>query len=372
MINKNEFGLTIPCHWNETTLNQIAGMNQGAKTPVTEIYGALANDGPVKHGRSPDAVISVNRETAKRFKESCEKNGIEFTYLLNAPFNFTGDNELTKQVDAYLDWIVNGFRAKAVTISSHELMKYVRAKYPDLQIHVSTIAGVRTRADMEKYLDVQPNRVVPHHDLGKNWSDLEEMVELGRQNGVDIEILATESCLFSCPTRDAHYKSLAQSSKDAPFHTICNTRKLNHPSELLMAGGVIRPEDIHIFEQMGVSRIKISGRSKPAEWLPEVVNAYQTHGYRGNLIRLLGVDPSLRMEEWMFLDNKALEGFLESFPQNDLPAARRYCEETIIRLYEQGAYRLNDGTIYREENGKLILAQAGDKTAAVINKENVR
>lgn len=366
-MNK-ELGITIPCHWDLSVLKSVTEGNVGAITRVSEMYGVLADGGPVGHGRSPDSVVSVDRELACKFRERCESEGIEFTYLLNAPFNFNSDPQLTNQVDGYLDWIVNCFGAKSVTISSYELMTHVRQRYPDLQIHVSTIAGIRSRVDMEKYLSVEPRRIVPHHDLGKNWDELSAMIDMGEKFGIKIELLATESCLYNCPQRDAHYKHLGQKAKDNPFHVNCNSKKLEQPGEFLLAGGVIRPEDVQFFADMGVHRIKISGRSKPAEWLPEVVGAYQQNLYHGNLVRLLGIDPSLEAEEWIHIENDALDGFLRAFPQNNLPEARSYCDNGIFELWKNGDFYLSDGTSYREDNGRLLLDTLGKRASSIFNK----
>ncbi|MCX6727014.1 MAG: U32 family peptidase [Candidatus Shapirobacteria bacterium] len=368
-MRNQELSITMPCHWNDSVLDKVLQSNLDAVTPVREIYGVLADGGPIKHGRSPDVVVQVNRQQAIQFREKCRDGRINFTYLLNAPFNFTGDLGLVKDVDAYLDWVVDEFKADAVTISSHKLMKHVRTRYPDLPIHISTIAGVRNVKDLSEYLDVNPNRVVPHHDLGKKFGDLEGIVSLGDQHGIDVELLATESCLFSCPNRVAHYQNLACGSKDTPFHTTCNTTKLEKPRQLLMAGGVIRPEDMSFYGIIGVKHIKLSGRSKPAEWIPEVVEAYQNHSYDGNLIRLLGIDPSLNAEEWMHLDNKSLEGFIQGYPQESVRAGAEYCDQWMVKLHQEGRFSLSDGTTYREQNSQLVLNNIGVRAIKILDSE---
>jgi collagenase-like PrtC family protease len=186
-----------------------------------------------------------------------------------------------------------------------------------------------------------------------------------------VEILVTESCLYRCPMRDAHYKSLAGGGADKPFHVTCNARKLTSPREFLLAGGLVRPEDTGKFEEMGVKYFKISGRSKPAGWLPEVVRAYQTRDYEGNLIRLTGIDPTLRAEEWVVIENKALEGYLDGFPASE-PYEEQvtYADNWIKRLYHSGGFYLTDGSEYLVEGGELkISGRGGEKARSVIERE---
>lgn len=371
MLNQNQAHLTIPCHWNKDVISQILASNRFASTTVTEVYGALAQGGPVGHGRSSDSVINVEKEEALDYRKFLGSKGLLFTYLLNAPFRFTGDFDQKKALGDYLDWILSDLRPDALTISSHELMRYVRSIDSKVPIHISTIAGIRTVNELRDYMDIRPDRVVPHHDTGKNWQDLIDLASFGKDNGVKVELMVTESCLYRCPSRRAHYEHLAYGRKDEPFHLTCNARKMINPSEFLLAGGVVRPEDLNMFKEMGVAYFKITGRSKPADWLPETVEAYQQMRYEGNLIRLLGIDPSLRAEKWFYIDNRGLDGFMTTFPSNgDDDARREYCEVWAAKLFQEGRLYVKDGSQYSVEGGRLrLLGEGGSCIAPIIRRE---
>jgi len=363
--------LTIPCHWNKAVIDRILIQNESASANVAEVYGVLADGGPVGHGRSPDSVAKVARQDTIDFRNYLRESNLRFTYLLNAPFRFTGEFEQKRLLDDYLGWILSELKPDALTISSHELMRFVRTVDSGVPIHVSTIAGVKTVRDLEKYLDIRPDRVVPHHDVGKNWKDLSDLVSFGEQNGVRVELMVTESCLYKCPSRVAHYEHLSYGRKDEPFHLTCNARKMVNPSEFLLAGGVVRPEDVSLFEEMGVNCFKITGRSKPADWLPETVRAYQIRNYEGNLIRLLGIDPSLKAEEWFYIDNKGLDGFMRSFPSDENDTVRReYCEAWAVKLYQEGWLFARDESLYSVEGGVFrLIGQGGECIAPIVRRE---
>ncbi len=369
-MQKNEqIQLTLPCHWDKGVIEDIVSSSENLPK-ISEVYGVLANGGPVGHGRIPESVIQISRDQVKAFKLWLNQRSINFTYLLNAPFSFSGP-EQKKQLDEYLDWTLNNLKPNALTVSSHELMRYIRKKDQQIALHISTIAGVKTARDLQQYLDVGPARIVPHHDCGKRWENLQEIIKLGHKYNIEVEILSTESCLLGCPNRQAHYTYTGKKSSDSKFHTTCNSTKLTWPREFLMAGGVIRPEDTKMFHQMGVRYFKISGRSKPASWLPEVVKAYTNGYYHGNLIRLLGIDPELRAEEWIYLDNDSLDGFLERYPQNtDRATEEKYCDGWITKLYQTGAFKLLDGTEYQISDQGLKIKKIGKKAAEIIKKEN--
>jgi len=373
--NQNSL-ITIPCHWDKEVIWKILSQNSpGRGITVKEVYGVLAKGGPVGHGRSSKAVVQVTPEDAVAFVRFLHAEGLKFTYLLNAPFHFHQDSEQKRQLDQYLDWILGELKPDALMISSHELMQCVRQRDKEVDIHVSTIASVKDTEGLVKFMDVKPVRLVAHHDVGKIWQNLERLVDFGRKNNVAIELMTTESCLFQCPNRERHYEHLARKgASDTPFHLTCNATKFTHPREFLMAGGVIRPEDVSLYEELGINCFKLTGRSKPSTWLPETASAYQKREYGGNLIRLLGIDPSLRAEEWLFVNNKALEGFAANFPRygsNEEKAS--YCDAWAIKLYSEGNIRISDGTQYLIEGQTLsLVGQGGEKIAPIIIKERGR
>jgi collagenase-like PrtC family protease len=251
--NKITSGITLPCHWDEGIIRQIVEQNSSENNiPVKEVYGVLAGGGPVGHGRIPGSVVSVDEKNALDYGKVLSSLGVDFVYLLNAPFEFTDESQ-RDELDRYLNWILGDLKPDALTITSHELMQYVRKRDPNIDIHISTIAGVKNADDLKKFLDVRPNRVVPHHDLGKHWGDLSQVIGVAKENGINVEMLSTESCLLGCPNRDAHYRNVGAKSPDSAFHTTCNAEKLMHPREFLLAGGIIRPEDVHLFEDLGAS-----------------------------------------------------------------------------------------------------------------------
>ena len=122
---------------------------------------------------------------------------------------------------------------------------------------------------------------------------------------------------------------------------------------------------------MGVRFFKITGRSKPATWLPEVTDAYLKRQYNGNLIRLTGIDPSLRAEDWIYISNKSLKGFLEKFPKNGKEEDENaYCDKWISKLYKSGDFKVRDGSIYRlNSNGSLYCHLPGKRVLSVISEE---
>lgn len=343
-INK----IAIPCHWDSTVLETICAQNTEHNNAITEIYGTL-NEKFMPHGRLSDSVVNVERDAALNFREQVRKSRLNFSFLLNAPVDKSANAYITN----YIEWIVGVFRADAITISSHDLMREVRKQSSDIAINVSTIARVSSAQDLAKYEDINPTKVVVQHDINRNFSALDDILKYANKKGIEVELLLTESCLRRCPRMIDHYSTIGQGGSDTNYHAWCNTVKTTQPATILNAN-FIRPEDMHIYNDLEIHNFKISGRSKPASWLPEVAKAYVTKKYAGNLIRLLGIDPKLKAEDWVFVSNPALAGFLNDYPRtNNVKDEMRYCNVWAKKLVESGDLVVT-GTKYRPaENGNL-------------------
>src|SRR5262249_25621999 len=132
---------------------------------------------------------------------------------------------------------------------------------------------------------------------------------------IETELLLNESCLHGCRTRTAHYARLAQAKIGyvEGFQQNCNIPKYLNPS-LLLSARWIRPEDVERYRELGIRRFKIAGREMSTPWLNNVVRAYLSGRYSGNLIDLLTMTPpglNVSASEFVSIDNTALNGFLD-------------------------------------------------------------
>jgi collagenase-like PrtC family protease len=360
--------LIAPCHFDKDVADFIADENNKMNDlQVSELYGAVSNE-VVRHGRAREAVKNISRKEAVEFRDYLDDKGIGFIYLLNAPFNFDNSKETRIKVEEYLDWIVNEVQAEAVTISSHDLARFVRDRYESLKIYISTISAVGSIEQYDNFMDVGPSRVVLQYDQNRNWKNLGMLARHANHAGAELELMLNESCLRGCVNRQGHYSALGatEEGRDTPFLTVCNSRKILYPYEFLKSN-YIRPEDLEIYEDMGIKRFKITGRSKPAEWLPETIRAYRNRKFDGNLVRLLGIDPNLQAENWTYINNSALDGFLCGFNNAN---EDEYSEQWIQRMYENGDFYLTDGTDYAvNEKGILTPKLLGEEALRVVKNE---
>ncbi|PXV95938.1 collagenase-like PrtC family protease [Lachnotalea glycerini] len=342
--------LTVPCQWNLESIKRIVGLRQSNGIHIGEMYGALSN-GITPQGRSLAIAHNTTKENALQIKRILDEHNISFAYLINTPIEI----ESCRFLDEELEWIINEFKADSLTISSKELMQYIRKRYPDIRINVSTIAGIKTIEDVKSYLSISPAKIIAHHDLNRNFKDLRKVLDYVKNNNMQLELMVNESCLRRCPYREQHYNELGMGNDDRKFHEKCNLIKIQNPYQLLMAN-FIRPEDLYVYESLGVNLFKITGRSKPIAWMEEVVQTYLNREFKENLMRLLGIDPLLKAEDWIFISNNSLDGFLQHYSDCDnLQQEIKYCEDWIIKLYHNKQFYIDREMNCQEKNGRLIF-----------------
>ena len=78
---------------------------------------------------------------------------------------------------------------------------------------------------------------------------------------------------------------------------------------------LIRPEDLSVYEELGICEFKLAGREMDRAWNERVIRAYAARRYEGDLNDLiLGFDqmePYGRMS--VRIPNRAMDGFLDFF-----------------------------------------------------------
>jgi collagenase-like PrtC family protease len=121
----------------------------------------------------------------------------------------------------------------------------------------------------------------------------------------------------------------------------CALSRLSDTSQYIKSRW-IRPEDIHIYEEIGIDFFKIGGRAMPTDWIINATMAYSLLHYQGNLYDILNVlTPKIKDVEASpssvqiatvaalpkaYIDNQALEGFIEFFKKQDCSSGCAHCD----------------------------------------------
>jgi len=261
-----------------------------ADLPVSTFFGGY----PVQltgGGRPPQILPPISPERFREHLEAIHRLGRNFFATVNS--NDLGLHEYRPgYVDAFLreigdllDLGVDGF-----VIALPALIEAVRTAWPDVPISVSTFARIRTVTQAEYFVRMGARTIILE-EANRDFRLIRGLVRLGAQ----VEILVNQSCLPSCPYRGHHLNTSSLASQPgAPCPSFeypileCGVEYVRDPSKII-SGIFVRPEDLEVYEEVGVSRFKISGRNRSTEWLVHAARAYSSRSYPGDLAEILSL-----------------------------------------------------------------------------------
>ena len=335
--------LSVPCNWDPALLEKLS--------TVPDIYEMTAamNTTPVGGGRSSLITNRVDARTAEAVVDAAHRLGWRVAYLLNAPCmgNMEFDVRTHRALLEHLDWLAT-IGVDSVTLSIPYLIELVKTQYPMFRVKVSVIAGIDSLPKVRYLRELGADSITLDYMKNRDLAFLSTVVE---EAPGDYWLLANEQCLFQCPFRRHHYAASGHSSQswDPQSNYFeeynlakCLIYKLREPERLLMMPW-IRPEDLSLYEAIGLDAFKLSGRHMATDAIVRAVEAYASRRYDGNLMEIL--NPFVGPEDARFpkIDNRCLDGFLSGMATIDCDTACgrcRYCS-----LFAKKAIRMDDGAV---------------------------
>ncbi len=327
--------LLIPTNWQDDLIPKIK------KDSVKELYGKLASDF-IGGGRPAYLCANPSKEEVRSHIKKTHQNGMEFNYLLNA--TCLGNREFTtpgqKKICQLLDWIV-GMEVDSVTVATPYLLQLIKKRYPQLKAYVSSFPNINTIERARYWEDLGADRInLDEFILNRDFRVLRQI----RKNvSCELQLIANNGCLYNCPFTDYHSTSLSHALVLNPSSNFlldycalsCRYLRLTNPVNFIRANW-IRPEDVHFYEDVGIDSLKLVTNNMSTEKILLIVNTYLKKHYDGNLMDLLLINysdnyPHESNDIPVYIDNRALDGFIDYFMKNDcrITACHEcgYCQE---------------------------------------------
>jgi collagenase-like PrtC family protease len=340
--------LHVATNWDLNLIDELA------KYPVSSLYG-VADHSIVGGGRPSFLLNKISEEEIANYIKRVHEKQMEFSYLLNAPCmnNMEYDSHYHKELINNIQWI-SDIGADSVIVTIPFLIQLIKEQFPKLKVRVSTISHVNSVNRAKFYEMLGADEITPDVMINRDFKTLEKIKE---SVNCKIVILLTDGCLYQCPFRYYHYNILGHSSQT--FQQFernyvdtcilnCSVIKFSNPAEILKCRW-IRPEDLSIYEEIGITDFKIAGRRMTTNWILRSVKAFSSRKYNGNLVDIIqgfsmshgGLeqkDPNIGISETLgkesksklYIDNTKLDGFIDFFKkQNCLAMCNEcnYCEE---------------------------------------------
>jgi collagenase-like PrtC family protease len=382
--------LSVAVNWDLELLDGLAQIPE-----VNSVYAKLPYD-IVGGGRAGSVLPSVDMDTATAYIREVHNRGLLFSYLINAPC--LGNLEQTldgkKNLIDFIGKLIE-IGVDNVSISNLALVSLVRHNFPNLSVRGSVLSWPTNlpRLKFQESLGVDPI-ILPYSEFNRDFKALEQ-IRAGMSCG--IVLFANISCIYHCHYLAEHACSVGHASQENQggkkmqfmldtYLWQCTRRRLMHP-ELFLMSRWIRPEDLHVYEALGIDEFKIIDRSRSTAWLLRATKAYASRKYDGNLLDILslellgdpaGFHPSIDQRTFkmipqldkserqllgrvlqlrqrllalnVFIDNAALSDFLAGFQK--IKCSETFCDDCrYCHSYAERAVRYD-----RKEAAGLVAA----------------
>lgn len=331
--------LCLPSPFHEDALGFLVSMSAAATkgVKVGELYGGL-RPAPFGSGRAPAGLPNVGPDRFKAFVAACTAMNVEFNYTLNGSCYGGAEHtpQFREQIHLFCQWLVE-CGVTTITVAAPFLVELIARNHPTLRVCVSIIQRVDGPEKARFFKDLGARRIVVFEDVNRNFRQLERIANVG---GIELEVVVNSPCVFGCPTREYHYTLQAHANEGttSPYEdwmARCALRRLKSPAEYVKGRGLVRPEDLGLYESAGVEHFKVVGREAGISNIVTTTAAFLDRSFHGNLLELLpafeGRKPAL------VLDNRNLDGFIDFFREERNPCVTGcvgcgYCEKIPLPL----------------------------------------
>lgn len=351
--------LLAPTNWDTELIPPLSQI----KADI-QIFGVLPTS-MMGSGMSGPDIPQMTTEQAQEYINLAHNADLTFNYLLNAPCmnNMEWDQDTHRELLQHLEWLSDA-EVDSVTVAIPYLLELVKCHFPHLKVEVSTIAHVNSVARAKFFESLGADSIILDSNVNRDFKLLQAIRDAV---SCELGVLTNSLCLYQCPFEYYHNNTIGHATQNhnalngfymdyCVLH--CASSRLSDTSQLIKARW-IRPEDIHIYEELGIDFFKIGGRAMPTEWIINATAACSSRQYRGNLYDILigltpkttYANPALSSTQIaapvspprVFIDNQQLEGFIDFFKKQDCLSGCsncNYCQriaDNVVQLDEDEA-----------------------------------
>ena len=284
--------ISLPSNWKFDLLNRIE-QEPTSRRYLHDLYGA--NDfGLTGTGRPFFLMPKKKKLEIEAFINKTHAMNLKFTWLWNGmclgyqKFNSEVQTSALKE----LDWL-DDMHAEYLTVTDPYLAEIVRTYSPKIKLKTSVIGELNSLSRALEWQDIIGPEGVLTLSIMIN-RNLPLLKEIRNAVKCDIELLASDCCLYDCPFRFFHYNECSHAGQiydvlEGYYNDwatmACQNQKVFDPEQIIKCRW-IQPADLEDYIAIGIDYFKISGRRFGTDWIYRSLKAYSDKAYDGDLGRV--------------------------------------------------------------------------------------
>lgn len=276
----------VACNWENDLLDKID------YPEVTTLFGGLPET-IIAGGRPSSIIKDISYEEFEDYVKRVHEKGWIFDYTVNSTclgnmeFSSEGRKEILKYIEGLLEAGVD-----SLTVSMPTLIEIIKRHFPDVKIKASTLQRIDSVAMAQKFEELGADLIMLSENINRNF---ELLSAIRRSVKSKIALVANVGCIYGCQSMHSHPNSTshngAKGNTRLPlseyYQANCILTRISNPVEFVKSRW-IRPEDVKVYEDIGIDMLKILDRNSTSDTLGERVRAYSERSYDGNIIDFMG------------------------------------------------------------------------------------
>lgn len=346
MVNEFKLGTNFDIDLLESIIN-LNGVS--SKNKITELYGSDRYHSQLA-ARPAFRLPDLSHDQFEKYVKKAKKAGINFNYTMNSIIPYGSKVNFTNHVSDIVDFVnyCEQIGVYRLTVANPIMLEVIRnIAHSNIEIEASTIMHIDTISQIrflyEKY---GVRKICNNLNKNRDFNFLEAAAKYCNDNGIILELMANEFCgvggkdyATHCIYRDSCYICHATNKTvedtlalhEYPMNFCTNSRNENPANWLRVK--FIRPEDIRVYNEIGINHFKITGRTGSSNYILKTVNAYLNESYEGNLLALWKPlesikDASVEDLHPYKIQNKDLEGFISHWADDRYNCDNEVCGQT--------------------------------------------
>ena len=256
------------------------------KNIISEVYGSRA-ESSLLSARPKFRIPDVSRDEFKVHVKQFKEASINFNYTMNA--NYIGSKAYISQhnneIKDYIKFLVD-CEVKTITVTLPLMAEYIRSVSSEVDIEVSTIARIDTVTQAKLWRNYYGiNKICGNLYKNREIQFLKSLAQYCNNNQITLTLMANEFCgnglnetnTTNCIFRE-HCYSLHSSDYNAddkldgdyPMGYCINSR---NTGSVWLKMNFIRPEDMKLYNAIGINHFKITGRTATTKLATRVIEA---------------------------------------------------------------------------------------------------